>query len=237
MLRWIYISLRWERGDCIQVMVFLGDHVAQAARRLATGPTARVSEGWLSSLLRIQTAPGVHSAYYKMSTGVKAAELCIHRLSWPIMGISFNIVLCEDVQLALMISPRIATAGKQGVNYVVLHMVSSCTEVVLNGIAAFPERFNPSCHCAKWQRYIATCFTQFQVTFLCTTSFSTWYRPVRRLSWTASLPSRNALTHRATALNGNATSPHVSRSSMKHFLCTTISCHFIFWPRNIGLVL
>ena len=53
--------------------------VAQAARRLATGSTAwvlsRVSEGWrFSSLLRIQTDPGVHSAYYEMNTGVKAAE-------------------------------------------------------------------------------------------------------------------------------------------------------------------
>ena len=32
-LQWIYVSLRWERGDCIQLMVFLGSHVAQAARR------------------------------------------------------------------------------------------------------------------------------------------------------------------------------------------------------------
>ena len=49
--------------------------MVEAARCLAKGSTARVSEGWrFSSLLRIQTAPGVHSAYYKMSTGVKAAE-------------------------------------------------------------------------------------------------------------------------------------------------------------------
>ena len=62
----VYVSLRWERGDCIQGMVFLGSHVAQTARRLATSSTARVrsqvSERWrFSSLLRIQTAPGVHS--------------------------------------------------------------------------------------------------------------------------------------------------------------------------------
>ena len=49
--------------------------VVQAARRLATGWTARVrarvSEWWrFSSLLRVQTCPGVHSASYKMSTGV-----------------------------------------------------------------------------------------------------------------------------------------------------------------------
>ena len=53
--------------------------MAQAARRLATGSTARVrsrvSEGWrYSSLLRMQTAPGVHSASYKMSAGLKTAE-------------------------------------------------------------------------------------------------------------------------------------------------------------------
>ena len=45
-------------------------HVAQAARHLATGCTARfrspVSEEWrFSSLLRVQTGPGVHSAFYK----------------------------------------------------------------------------------------------------------------------------------------------------------------------------
>ena len=40
-------------------------------------------------------------------------------------------------------------------------------------------------------------------------------RPVRRLSWTASLPSRNALTHRATVRYGNASSTHASRSPWK----------------------
>ena len=68
------LFLRWERGDCIQLMVFVGGQVAQAARCLATGSTARVRsqewEGWkFPSLLRMQTAPGIHSAYYKMSTG------------------------------------------------------------------------------------------------------------------------------------------------------------------------
>ena len=53
--------------------------MVQAARRSATGSAARVrsrvSEEWrFSSLLRIQTAPVVHSAYYKMSTGVKEAD-------------------------------------------------------------------------------------------------------------------------------------------------------------------
>ena len=36
------VSLRWERGDCIRVMVFLRGHVAQAARCLARGSMARV---------------------------------------------------------------------------------------------------------------------------------------------------------------------------------------------------
>ena len=63
----------WKRCDCIQVIVFLGGHGAQATRRLVTDTTSRVrsrvSEDWrFSSLLHIQTAPGVHSAYYKMST-------------------------------------------------------------------------------------------------------------------------------------------------------------------------
>ena len=52
--------------------------MAQAARRLVTGSTARVrsrvSEGWRFSSLHIQTAPGVHSAYYKMSAGVNTTE-------------------------------------------------------------------------------------------------------------------------------------------------------------------
>ena len=50
--------------------------MAQVARHLVTGSTARVQsqvlEGWrFSSLLRIETAPGVHSASYKMSAGGK----------------------------------------------------------------------------------------------------------------------------------------------------------------------
>ena len=75
----IFLSKNYQISDCIQVMVFFRGHVAQVARRLAMGSTARVrsrvSEGWrFSSFLHVQTAPGAHSAYYKMSTGVKAAE-------------------------------------------------------------------------------------------------------------------------------------------------------------------
>ena len=56
-----------------------GGHVAQAAMCMATGSTARVrfqvSEGWRFSLvLNTQTAPGVHSAYYKMSTASKGGR-------------------------------------------------------------------------------------------------------------------------------------------------------------------
>ena len=68
------VSLRWKRGDCIKVMVFLGGHVARATRRLVTGSTAWVSEWWRFSSLLIQTVPGVHSAYYKMSTGRKGGR-------------------------------------------------------------------------------------------------------------------------------------------------------------------
>ena len=53
---------------------------------------------------------------------------------------------------------------------IVLHVGSFCTEVVLNGVLAFPECFSPSCHCARWQCCIAACFTQSLKTFLCTTT-------------------------------------------------------------------
>ena len=46
--------------------------------------------------------------------------------------------------------------------------------------------------------------------------FSTWGRLVRRLSWTASLTSWNALTHHATVQYGKAASPHASRNPWKH---------------------
>ena len=69
--------------------------------------------------------------------------------------------------------------GKQGVQLCcfVLHVRLSCTEVVLNGIPVFPERFNPSCHCVIWQRCIVTCFTQSLKTFLCT-KLQFWSRNV-----------------------------------------------------------
>ena len=48
-----------------------------------------------------------------------------------------------------------------------------------------------------------------------TVLFSTWGRPVQRLSWTTSLSSRNALTHRASVRYGNAASSYVSCSPGK----------------------
>ena len=45
--------------------------------------------------------------------------------------------------------------------------------------------------------------------------FSTWGRPLRKLSWAASLPSRNALTHRATVWYGNVAPPHSTRGPWK----------------------
>ena len=50
--------------------------------------------------------------------------------------------------------------GKQGFELSCSPCGSSCTDVVLNIISAFPERFNPTYHCAIWERCIATFFTQ-----------------------------------------------------------------------------
>ena len=64
-----------EKSDkfCSEVPEIYIGQVAQVARHLATGWTARVrsrvSEGGnFSSFIRVQTGPGVHSASYKMST-------------------------------------------------------------------------------------------------------------------------------------------------------------------------
>ena len=122
--------LKVGKGWLYSSHVFLVGHVARAARRLATGSTARVrtrvSEEWrFPSLLCVQTGPEVHSVSYKMSAGVKATERRINHPtsskcrgcvyvhpciliprgpSWPIM-----VSLCKNVQLALIDSPRIAT--------------------------------------------------------------------------------------------------------------------------------
>ena len=60
--------------------------------------------------------------------------------------------------------------GRKDLNCVVLHVGSSCTEAVLNGIPASPERFNPSCNRAIWKRCIVTCLTEPLKTLLCTTN-------------------------------------------------------------------
>ena len=60
---------------------FLSGRCSSSGKVLGMGLTAQVLEGWrFSSVLRVQTDPGVHSASYKMSTGVKAAE---HKTSHP----------------------------------------------------------------------------------------------------------------------------------------------------------
>ena len=46
--------------------------------------------------------------------------------------------------------------------------------------------------------------------------FSTCGRPVRRLSWVASLPYRNVLTNHATVRYGNTALPHASHSPWRH---------------------
>ena len=60
-----------------------------------------------------------------------------------------------------------------------------------------------------------------------TVLFSMWRHPVWRLPWYAFLPSRNALTHRATVWYSNATSPHASHSPRKQ------SC--VLWPRATSI--
>ena len=62
-----------------------------------------------------------------------------------------------------------------------------------------------------------------------TVLFFTWSHPVWRLSWTASLPSWNALTHRATVRDGNSSSSYASCSPWKH------SC--ILWPHATLILL
>ena len=56
-----------------------------------------------------------------------------------------------------------------------------------------------------------------------TVLFSMWGRPVWRLYWKASLPSRNALTHCAIMRYGNAALPHALCSPWKHS-CVVQSC-------------
>ena len=75
--RWLYSSHCFPRGSC-----------GSSARRLVTGSTARVrsrvSEGWrFSSLLHVKTAPGVHSASYKMSAGGKYGRVGLATLPHP----------------------------------------------------------------------------------------------------------------------------------------------------------
>ena len=61
--------------------------------------------------------------------------------------------------------------GKQEVELCCSPRGSSCTEVVLNGIHTFPERFNPSCHCATMATLHADCKTFFCTTTSCHFNF------------------------------------------------------------------
>ena len=71
---------------------------------------------------------------------------------------------CDIVRLPLLTG---AQSISEELNSVVLYVGSSCTGV---GCSERHPCFNPSCHCAIWQRCIATCFTQSLKTCLCTTS-------------------------------------------------------------------
>ena len=59
--------------------------------------------------------------------------------------------------------------------------------------------------------------------------FYKWGRLLRRLSCTASLPSRNALTHRVTVWYGNAASPHAWHSPGKH--------PYLLWPLATSILI
>ena len=75
---------------------------------------------------------------------------------------------CDIFKLPLLIQAQSIgdhyPTGNQGVG-----LCCSPSGVVLYGIPAFPERFNPSYHCTIWQR-CATCFTQSLKSLFCTTT-------------------------------------------------------------------
>ena len=85
--------------------------VDQVARRLATGWTARVrsreADGCdFSSLLRVQTGPGVHSASYKMSTASARARKSRY---WGEMLLS-PIHCCDETKPPYLLSGELCTA-------------------------------------------------------------------------------------------------------------------------------
>ena len=96
--------------------------VAQAAKKLGyglDGPSSISGVGGVEiffSLLRVQTGRGVHSSFYKMSTGSSPvgqwrssvgiatgyADPCIHiplGSSWPVMGYLYLLYICVTVCL------------------------------------------------------------------------------------------------------------------------------------------
>ena len=76
--------------------------------------------------------------------------------------VTYSDFCCELTRSTSVISIQ---QGSKEFNCVVLHLGSSCTEVVLNDIPAFPERFKPSCHFAIWPHYVAACFKKSLETF------------------------------------------------------------------------
>ena len=91
-----------------------------------------------------------------------ALQVCGNRECYAECGAQF----CDILRLpllthALPIGDQHPT-GKEGVElYFSPHGVIH--RGVMNGIPAFPERFNPSCHCAIWQRCTSICFTNRSV--------------------------------------------------------------------------
>ena len=107
-----WISIKNINCVCNIFMIILCVHVckvgqiAQVARRLATGWTARFDPGCRTggdfSFLHVQTGPGVHSASYKMSTRrispeVKATE---HRTIPPYLFLVPSTAVVQAVACA-----------------------------------------------------------------------------------------------------------------------------------------
>ena len=63
--------------------------------------------------------------------------------------------------------------------------------------------------------------------------FSTWGRPVRRLSWTASLPSRDLFNPSCLCAIWQRCIATCFTQSLQTFLCTMTSCHFNFDPGTL----
>ena len=120
---------------------------------------------WYCSTRPVQLYSDAIVAPRKFHGVSNALQVCSNPECRAECGVQF----CDILQLPLLTHRHSSVIsmqrGSKELNCVVLHLGSSCMEVVLNGIPAFPEHFNPSCHCTIWQCCIATCFMK---TFLCT---------------------------------------------------------------------